>query len=99
MGYLYSSTLAIEGVLDIIFHKSTVFVSHKALSGRQLTTAFCQHGEERKQHRHVEEEAQKGTEAVTKAYGTLLAPVTLFKYLRRIISETDDEWIAVVRNL
>ena len=33
------------------------------------------------------------------AYAIPLAPVTSFKYLRRVLSEADNNWIAVVSNL
>ena len=46
-----------------------------------------------------EEEIRAGAEAVITAYGIPLAPVTSFKYLRRVLSEADNNWIAVVSNL
>ena len=39
-----------------------MFVSHKALKGRNLTTSFCRQGEERKRCRLSEEEAWVGDE-------------------------------------
>ena len=47
----------------------------------------------------VEDKAQAGDEAVITAYGTPLVPVTSFKYLGRVLSKAEDNWIAVVSNL
>ena len=79
--------------------KCEIFVSHKALNGRHLATAFCQRGEERKRCHLAEEEARAGTELAITAYGIPLAPVTPFKYLGRVLSAADDGWPEVVNKL
>ena len=66
--------------------KCDVSVSHKPLNGR-------------KRRRLAEEEARAGTVTETTAYGTPLTPVPSFEYLGRVMSASDDEWTAVVRNL
>ena len=69
-----------------------IFVSHKALNGRHLTTAFFWQGEERKRRCLVEEESRVGAEVVITAYGVPLSPVTSFKYLGRFLSAADNDW-------
>ena len=76
-----------------------MFVSHKALNGRHMTTAFFQWGAGRKWLRLAEEEARAGAETAFTTYGIPLAPITSFKYLGQIIMAADDDWPAVVRNL
>ena len=58
-----------------------IFVSHKALKGRHLTTDFCRQGAKKKRCRLAEEEAQAGMEAAFTDYRTPIAPVTSFRYL------------------
>ena len=76
-----------------------MFVSHKALNGRHLATAFFRRGEERKQRHLAEEEARSGIELAITAYGIPLTPFTSFKYLGRVLLSADDDWLAVVNNL
>ena len=64
-----------------------------------MTTAFYQWGAESKRRRLVEEEARAGFETEITEYGIPLALVTYLKYLGRIITNTDDEWPAVVSHL
>ena len=75
-----------------------MFVLHKDLNGRHLTTAFYQWGEDQKRCRLTEEEAWAGAEAAITAYRTPFAPVTPFKYIRRVLLAEDDDWPAVVSN-
>ena len=42
---------------------------------------------------------EQGEETVLTAYGIPLATVTSFKYLERILSESNYDWTAAVRNL
>ena len=76
-----------------------MFVSHKTLNGRILTTAFCRRRSKRKGYCLVEEEARAGADTSFTAYGVPLAPVTSFVYLGRVFLVDDDYWPAVVRNL
>ena len=79
--------------------KCDIFLLHKSLNICHLTTAFCRQGEERKRLCLAEEEARAGAEAAIIFYGIPLAPITPFKYFRRVISVADKDWPAVVRNL
>ena len=47
----------------------------------------------------AEEEAQAETATAISAYGIPLATVTSFKYLGRVLSESDDDWPAAAKNL
>ena len=76
-----------------------MFVSHKALNGRHLTTYFYQRGEERNWSRLAEEEAQASTELDITVYGTPLILFTSFKYIGRVLSVADDDWPEVVNKL
>ena len=76
-----------------------MFVLHKALNSRHLAMSFFCRGKERKRHRLEEKETQEGTEMAITAYRILPAPVTSFKYLDRILSVPEGDWIEVVHNL
>ena len=76
-----------------------MFMSHKDLNCRQLENDFCFREEEWKRRQLVEEEARSGTATAITAYEIPLTPVTSFKYLGIFLSESDDNWLAVVRNL
>ena len=76
-----------------------MFVSHKALNGRHLATAFFQRGEERKKFCLEEEESCAGTELAITAYEIPLSLVISFKYLGRVLLAVDNNWPAVVNNL
>ena len=54
---------------------------------------------ERKRCFLSEEEERSGAEAATTYYETPLTLVTSFKYLGIVLSEVDENWPAVVRNL
>ena len=62
-----------------------MFVSNKALNGRNLVINFYIWGEERKRHQLVEEEDQKGTATAITSFGMPLVPVLYFKYLGRAL--------------
>ena len=70
-----------------------------SLNGQNLTIYFFQWGEERKRNCLADEEARAGSEAETTAYGIPLAPITSFKYIRRVLLEAYDDCPAVVINL
>ena len=76
-----------------------MFVSHKSLNSRHLTTDFFQRGEERKQSHLAQEEAKVGNELVITAYGAPLILFKSFNYLGRVLLVADDDWTALVNNL
>ena len=71
----------------------------RALNGRHLGTAQCLKGAERKRRRLAEAETRENSEQGFEAYGDPIESVTEFKYLGGILTETDDDWSEVVRNL
>ena len=76
-----------------------MFVLHKSLNSWNLVTDFWRRGEEIDKRRLEEVEVQAGTEMAITSYRIPLAPVTSFKYLDRILSVPDGDWIEVVHNL
>ena len=76
-----------------------MLVPRKALNGTQRRTAQCIRGVERRRRRLAEEEGREVTVRNFSAYGRPLGMVTSFKYLGRVILATDDDWMAVLRNL
>ena len=74
-------------------------VSRKALNGRHLGTIQCRTGTERKRRQLVEAEMRKTSEKEFHAYGKQMRAVTEFKYLRRVLTNTDDDWPAVYGNI
>ena len=67
-------------------------VPRRALNGRHLGTAQCDKGAERKIWRLVEIETRENSERAFEAYGAPIESVSEFKYLGRILTETDDDW-------
>ena len=76
-----------------------MLVPRKALNGTQRRTAQCIRGVERRRRRLAEEEGREVTVRAFSVYGLPLDTMNSFKYLGQVISETDDDWPAVVRNL
>ena len=74
-------------------------VSRKALNGRHMETNQCRTGAERKLQRLAAAEGEAATEREFHAYGKKMRAVTEFWYLGRILTNTDDDWPAVARNL
>ena len=74
-------------------------VSRKALNGRHLETSQCRKGAERKQRRLAEAELEATSEKAFHAYGTKMRALTEFKYLGRVLTNTDDDWPAVAGNI
>ena len=70
-------------------------VSRKALNGRHLGTLQCKKGAERKRRRLAETETRENTEREFHAYGKPMEAVTEFCYLVRLLTATDDDWLAV----
>ena len=76
-----------------------MLVTWKDLNGTHRITAQCTQGAERKRQRLAAEEEREVTSRAFRAYGRPLEMVTSFKYLGRLISETDNNWPAGMRNL
>ena len=76
-----------------------MFVTQKALNGRNLVTAVCQRVMYMKWCRLTEEEAQVGAERALTSYGVTLSQVNSFNYLGRVLAAEEDDWPAVMRNL
>ena len=76
-----------------------MFVSHKVLNGRHLTTDLCIWGAERKRRRLAREEAQAGADADFTAYETPLTLINAFGYLGRVLLTDNGDCPAVVHNL
>ena len=76
-----------------------LWVSRKALNGRHLETGQCRKGAERKQRRLATAEVQTTSEKAFHTYGTKMRAVTEFKYLGRVMTNTDDDWSAVAGNI
>ena len=81
------------------FPQCDIFVSHKALNGLHMVTAFCQWVEESKRHHLEEKEARAGDETAITVYGITLAMVKSFKFLGRILMVAYNDWPVVVSNL
>ena len=64
-------------------------VSRKALNGRHLGTSQCRTGMERKRRRLAEAEMRKTSEKAFHAYGKQMRAVTEFRYLGRVLTDTD----------
>ena len=64
-----------------------------------LETNQCRTGAERKIRRLVAAEGEAATERAFHAYGKRMKLVKDFSYLGRILTSTDDDWLAVARNL
>ena len=79
--------------------KCDMQVPRRALNGRHLGIAQCAKGAERKRRRLEETETREKSERASKAYGVPIESVSEFKYLGRILTASDDDWLAVVRNL
>ena len=74
-------------------------VSRKELNGHHLETSHCRTGTERKQRRLAEAELEITLKKAFHAYGTKMRLVTEFKYLGRVLTNTDDDWPAVAGNI
>ena len=74
-------------------------VSRQALNGRHLETNQCKRGAERKQRRLAAAEVKTTSEKAFYAYGDKMRAVTEFRYLGRVMTNTDDDWPAVAGNL
>ena len=71
-------------------------VLRKALNGTHRRTAQCTRGAERKRLRLVAEDDREVTARAFSAYGFPLEMVASSKYLVRLVSAADNDWLAVV---
>ena len=76
-----------------------ILVPRRALNGRQPSITQCARGEEQKRLWLAEAETRESYEQVFKAYGEPIKNVSTFRYLGRVLTAGDDEWISVVGNL
>ena len=60
---------------------------------------MCRSGADGKRRRLAETEVRESTEMDFEVYGGKLQTVPSFKYLRRILTEGDDDWPALAGNL
>ena len=74
-------------------------VTRQALSAGHLQSAACRKGEDRARQRRALEDARRAREVVLSIRGVPLKSVSVFKYLGRPLSYTDEDWPAIYRNL
>jgi hypothetical protein len=70
-----------------------------ALSSGHYQTAVCRAGAERARRRLALEDSRLAREVVFSVKGSQLASVSVFRYLGRELSSSDDDWPAVYRNV
>ena len=76
-----------------------MLVPRRALNGRHPDTAQCAKGAEKKKQRLAEAETRESSEQDFVAYWGPIKNVLAFKYLGRVLTEGDDDLLAVVGNL
>jgi hypothetical protein len=76
-----------------------MFVPRPAVYTTHPNTAMCKNGTDRKRQRLAIAEARQAKEHVLTARGVPLETVSIFKYLGRLLSNTDEDWPAVYANL
>ena len=64
-----------------------------------LETNQCKTGAERKLRRLATAEVETTSEKAFHAYGKKMRAVTEFRYLRRVMTNTDNYWPAVAENI
>ena len=74
-------------------------VTRWALNSRHPATYQCTRGVERKMRRLVEADMRESLEGVFEVYGEPLENMTVFKYLVRVLTAGDCDWLALVGNL
>ena len=77
----------------------TCVVTQRELNGRHQAMAVCARGEERSRNKRRGGEAQRITTVAFQAYGRHLEAISEFKYLGRVLTASDDSWLAVVGKL
>ena len=76
-----------------------MLVPRRALKRSHPATAQCARGEEQKRQRLAEAELRENTEMAFEVYGEPLENMTVFKYLVRVLTAGDCDWLALVGNL
>ena len=76
-----------------------MLVMWRYLNGLHKSTSYCKKGVEHKKRRLTEEEARAVTSRAFSAYGRPVEMVPSLKYLGRVLSTADDDWLEVVQNL
>ena len=76
-----------------------MLIPRRALNGRHPDTARCAKGAERKRRRLAEAETRESLELAFEDYRDPIKNVLDFKYLGRVLTAGDDDWIEVVGNL
>ena len=71
-------------------------VPRRELNGRHPATAQCLRGAEQNRQRIAEAELREILDRAFEAYGEPLENVTAFRYLGRVLTARDDDWLAVV---
>ena len=69
------------------------------LNSRHPATSQCARKADQKRLRIAEEELRENPEQAFEAYGEPLENMTAFRYLRRVLTAGDDDWLAVAGNL
>ena len=76
-----------------------MLVRRRALNRHHPGTAQCKNGAERKIQRLAEAETQESSERAFESYGEHIKNFLEFKYLGRVLTAGDEDWLAVVSNL
>ena len=76
-----------------------MLVPRRALNGRNTARAQCARGAERKRRRLAEAETRESSERAFEAYGEPIQNVSAFRYMGRVLTAVDNDWLAVVGNL
>ena len=76
-----------------------MLVPRRDLKGRHPGISQCDRGAERKRRRLAEAEMRESSERSLEAYMEPLENITTFRYLGRVLTVGDDEWLKVVGNL
>ena len=79
--------------------RCNMLVPRRDLNDRHPATSKCERGEEQKRRRLAEADRREISERAIQAYGEPIQYVSTFRYLGRVLTAGDDEWLAVVGNL
>ena len=76
-----------------------MFVLWEALNGCHPANDLCSRGKYQKRHRLVTEEKRAGAEMEFKAYRNPITMELYFKYLGRLLSASDNNWLGAADNI
>ena len=100
-----------QHVLDTVIILEEVYLPHphctrcnmlvplRSLNDRHPSTAQCYRGADRKSWRIAEGETRESAEQAFKAYEEPLQNFSKFRYLGRVLTAGDNDWLAVVGDL